>query len=124
MAAPPAPPTLVTRLPTGTTHLTYTMALLTGAGGVAGYASSRSTRSLFGGVAIGALFAYSAFTIQSGEETKGFRLGAISSVGLAAVMGKRFHSTGKIVPSGLLCGLGLASAAYHINKAREWGELD
>jgi uncharacterized membrane protein (UPF0136 family) len=100
------------------------MALLSAAGGVAGYAQAKSTRSLGGGLALGALFAYSAFTIQSGEETKGFRLGAITSVGLTAIMARRFYATGKVMPTALLCGLGLASSAFHVRKAVEWGELD
>ena len=41
---------------------------------------------------------------------------AAASIALAGVMGKRFYSTGKFMPPGLLTVAGLASALYYVNQ--------
>lgn len=51
--------------PTGSSHLSYTMAGLTALGGVMGFARTASTPSLVAGVAIGGLFAYGGYLIQA-----------------------------------------------------------
>jgi len=46
---------------TGSAHVNYTMAGLLAVGGVAGFAKAKSVPSLVAGLAVGSLFALSAF---------------------------------------------------------------
>ena len=109
-------------LPTGSSHVSYTLAALTSFGGLAGYARTRSTRSLAAGLIFGAGYAAAGHFISSGEQTRGFRLGTSVSVALAGLMGYRYFKTRKPMPALLLAGLGASGAVYHGMKWREWSE--
>lgn len=88
------------------------------------YAKARSWQSLAAGIFFASAFGWSGYQIQAGNEVKGFRLGLITSVGLAAVMGQRFYKTRKPMPAGLLAALGAGSSFYHFQKYNAWSELE
>lgn len=107
--------------PTGSSHIAYTMAAIAGAGGAMGYVKGRSQRSLAAGVLFGAGYVYAGYLINSAPE-RGFRFATTVSALMAGVMGYRWYTTGKVMPAGVLAGLGGASAAYHYAKLVEWTE--
>ena len=47
-------------------------------------------------------------------------LSLAASTLLAGAMGARLLKTGKVMPAGMLTGVGLASAAFHGQKFAEW----
>jgi len=128
VAAPPAPappaPAAPPALPTGTTHVSYTMAAVCAAGGVGAFAAARSARSLVAGLGVAAAFGYAGASIGGGEETKGFRVGAVASAGLALLMAQRVYRTGRALPGAPLGALACASGAYHAHKYSQWAELE
>jgi uncharacterized membrane protein (UPF0136 family) len=116
----PNQPQSETKRLTGGAHLSLTMSALTLVGGVAGYASARSTQSLFAGLLFGGGFGYSAYLIQNEEQVRGFRLATVNSVLLSGIMALRYARTRKAMPALPLTALGIASAYYHGNKYIEW----
>lgn len=59
--------------PTGSSHLSYTLAAVVAAGGVAGFAKTGSTPSLLAGLTIGTMYGYGGWLINvsSSENLKG-----------------------------------------------------
>ena len=134
--------------PPGVAHASYGMAALTAIGGgthtpfprllphavsltvwvvcsavsVAGYAMKGSVPSLAGGLGAAAVFGASGYLItQGGTNTEvGFGVATLASGALAVGMAQRYRKTGKLMPAGLLVGVGLASALYHGAKYVQW----
>lgn len=52
-------------MPTGSSHVSFTMAGLTAVGGLVGFARRASMMSLVAGLAIGGLYAYGGYLIQA-----------------------------------------------------------
>ncbi len=75
---------------------------------------------LIAGLSFGAAYGSSAHLIQTVDAFQGHALGAATSALLAAAMGARAARTRKLMPAGLLTGIGLAAFAYHAQKAWEW----
>ena len=105
-------------------HLTFTMATVVGAGGVMGYVKGRSVPSLAAGLIFGGIFAASGYMINNGREVAGFRTGLHTSALLAGVMGARFIKSRKVMPAGALAALSLISSGYHGKKYVEWAEVE
>jgi uncharacterized membrane protein (UPF0136 family) len=76
--------------------------------------------SAVAGLSFGGLLVGSGVLITQGESYKGHALasGVIGLMKLA--MGKRFLSTGKFMPAGMVATLGAAGLAYNVQKALEW----
>ena len=115
---------LKTEMPTGSSHLTFTMAAIVSAGGVMGYVKGRSVPSLTAGLIFGGIFVASGYMINSGREVAGFRTGLHTSALLAGVMGARFIKHRKVMPAGALAALSLLSSGYHGKKYVEWAEVE
>ena len=109
--------------PTGSTHFTYTMAVLTAGGGAFAYFRTGSARSLLAGLVFGGIFASAGNRIGEGDAEGGFRVAALNSFALGGAMSYRFYKTRKLFPSGFLAALGLVSLAYHANKYQEYADL-
>ncbi|KXZ54133.1 hypothetical protein GPECTOR_5g233 [Gonium pectorale] len=106
--------------PSGEVHLDLAFAALTTFGGVMGYVRKKSLPSLIGGLAFGLAYGASAYIIQTHDALLGHQVGAATSAVMAALMGKRFASSRKVMPAGMLAGSGLAGLIYHAHKARQW----
>jgi uncharacterized membrane protein (UPF0136 family) len=100
-------------VPPGAAHAAFGMAVVTVVGGVAGYARSRSVRSLGAGVILGGMFGWAGVNISKGEPERGFKLAALNGVALSVIMGLRFAKTKNIMPAGLLAAAGVGAAAYY-----------
>ncbi len=111
-------------MPPGSAHLSFTMAGLVGAGGVAGFAKARSVPSLAAGLGCAAVFAASGVLINQGRNTQGHMLALGTSAGLAAAMGPRALKSGKFMPAGMVAALGLVSGLYHAKKTVEWWDSE
>ncbi|PNW78719.1 hypothetical protein CHLRE_09g387838v5 [Chlamydomonas reinhardtii] len=106
--------------PSGEVHMDIAFAVVTTAGGVMGYVKKKSLPSLLGGLAFGAAYGATAWTIQNHDAYVGHTVGAATSAVMATMMGLRLAKTKKVMPSGILTGLGLLGLLYHANKARQW----
>lgn len=100
------------------------MAVVSATGGAGAYVVARSARSLAAGAGIAAAFAYAGASIAGGEETKGFRVGALASAGLTLLMARRVYRTQRALPGALFGLLGACSFAYHAKKYQDWAELE
>ena len=107
--------------PAGSSHLSFTFALLFGAGGAMGFIRKRSVPSLVGGMACAGLYAYSGYVINSGEPEAGHKLGLGTSTLIAAGFGARALKTKKMMPA-VLAVLGIAGSFYNFQKWTEWRE--
>ena len=86
-----------------------------------GYIKKGSLPSLLGGCGLGSLFAYSAYTINSGQDPKlGHQLALGASVFGVGQMGYRYIKTRRFMPAGLVAALCTLSTAYHVQKVNEW----
>jgi len=85
--------------------LTAGYGLLVAGGGIAGYAKAKSVPSLAAGVICGSVMLYGAY--QMGQNPKNYYLSLATSGLLTGVMGKRFYSSGKFMPAGLVAALSL-----------------
>ena len=100
--------------PPGSTHVTYTCAALSAAGGILGYARGRSVRSLAAGGVFGASYFFAAQFLGRGETERGLRYGALTSAALAASMGWRLSRGARAIgPVGVLFSTGVAAGAWH-----------
>jgi uncharacterized membrane protein (UPF0136 family) len=124
--------------PSGSSHVSLTMAALVTAGGVAGYVKAGSTTSLAVSSTLGAAFASSAFLIHNGRSKEGHVLAATASAVFASIMVWRWtnrnRAAGKLASqkesgnaafySLFGAALGLVATAYEAKKAWEWIEAD
>ncbi len=107
--------------PAGASHLNLTLALLSSAGGVAGYAKKGSVPSLVGGLACGAAFAGSAYIINTSDDVqKGFLVGAAGGTLMLGAMLPRLIQTKKVMPAGVGTVLGAAALGYNAYQAQKW----
>jgi len=113
-------PLSVMSIAPGSAHLNYTLAAVVGIGGVYGYFKTRSLPSLIAGVSIGSLYAYSAYLISQNRASEGHAVATVTSAILTAAMGSRFYKTRKVMPAGMLTGIGAAATYYNGIKWREW----
>lgn len=109
-----------TMAPPGSAHLNFTLGALVAAGGAMGYAKKGSVPSLVAGLTFGGLLIGSGVLISKNEAFQGHALASGTSGVMALAMGKRFVSTGKFMPAGLVATLGAAGLAYNVKKALEW----
>ena len=58
--------------------------------------------------------------VNTGNEYRGYTVGAGAGVAMAAGMGARFMSTRKFMPAGAVALLGTVTTAYNVAKALEW----
>ena len=89
-------------------------------GGAMGYAKKGSTASLVAGLTFGGLLVGSGVLITQGELYKGHALASGVTGTMALAMGKRYMSSGKFMPAGLVCSLGVVGLAYNAKKTMEW----
>mmetsp|Transcript_45994 Transcript_45994/g.75023 ORF Transcript_45994/g.75023 Transcript_45994/m.75023 type:complete len:110 (+) Transcript_45994:48-377(+) len=83
-------------------------------GGAIGYLRKKSVPSLIGGTAIGSLMVASGYLIEhAGLPLAGHLLGGGVSLALAGMMGARAVRTGKIMPAGILAGIGAVGVIDH-----------
>ena len=105
----------------GSAHPNLGLGVLTIAGGAFGYARKGSTASLVAGVGLGSLLLTSGYLISTRETPfEGHVLASLTSGVMAVAMGQRYMATGKLMPAGLVAGLGVAALAFNVNKAMEW----
>jgi len=83
-------------------------------GGIAGFATAGSQRSLFAGIASGVLAAAFALVARLGSGRLGFVLGAVLALGLVAFFGKRFLESRKFMPGGMMAIVSLVTVVFLI----------
>ncbi|XP_048030304.1 transmembrane protein 14C isoform X4 [Megalobrama amblycephala] len=96
----------------------YGYAALVASGGVIGYVKAGSVPSLAAGLLFGGLAGFGAY--QTSQDPKNIWVSLAASGTLAAIMGKRFYSSRKIMPAGLIAG-----ASALMNKpqfGKPWSE--
>ncbi|XP_016319780.1 transmembrane protein 14C isoform X1 [Sinocyclocheilus anshuiensis] len=80
----------------------YGYAALVASGGVIGYVKAGSVPSLAAGLLFGGLAGFGAY--QTSQDPKNIWVSLAASGTLAAIMGKRFYNSRKIIPAGLIAG--------------------
>lgn len=106
--------------PPGSAHINFTLGGLAIAGGAMGFAKKRSTPSLIAGVACGSLLVGSGVLISKNESFRGHALASGVNGIMAAAMAKRYASSRKFMPAGLVAVLGSVGFAYNVRKTLEW----
>ena len=86
---------------------------LTFAGGLAGYVTKGSKASLIAGSTFGGLLLLSSLLISK-KSRKGNVMGSVVAGMLSYVMGKKFLTSKKIIPSGLIAFFGVVACTYNI----------
>ncbi|GAX75616.1 hypothetical protein CEUSTIGMA_g3060.t1 [Chlamydomonas eustigma] len=109
-----------TMAPAGQSHIDLSFAVLVGLGGVYGYTKAKSVPSLLGGLGFSAAYALTAYYINSVDAAIGHQIGCFTSAALFATMGMRLAKSGKVMPAGLLTGVGAIGTFYHYQKLQEW----
>ncbi|XP_026056611.1 transmembrane protein 14C isoform X1 [Carassius auratus] len=87
----------------------YGYAALVASGGVMGYVKAGSVPSLAAGLLFGGLAGFGAY--QTSQDPKNIWVSLGASGTLAAIMGKRFYNSRKIIPAGLIAGASRGSVA-------------
>ncbi|XP_030625011.1 transmembrane protein 14C [Chanos chanos] len=87
----------------------YSYAALVASGGVIGYVKAGSVPSLAAGLLFGGLAGFGAYQIS--EDPKNIWVSLGTSGTLAAVMGKRFYNSRKIMPAGIMAGASILMLA-------------
>lgn len=101
--------------------MNMTMGGLVILGGAMGFARKGSKASLIAGLAVGSAFMGSAYMIAKTDNIyEAHLLGSGAGGVLALGMGRRFLSSGKFMPAGLVSGIGIVACAYNVKKAMEW----
>lgn len=106
--------------PTGGAHLNLSVGALVAVGGMMGYVKKKSVPSFVAGVGLGGVLIASGLLVNTGNEYRGYTVGAGAGVAMAAGMGARFMSTRKFMPAGAVALLGTVTTAYNVAKALEW----
>lgn len=86
--------------------LTLAYGLLLTAGGIAGYAKTKSRPSLIAGVSTGAVLVY-ASQLMSTSPSTAHMIVQVTCLLLTVTMGRRFLTTRKVMPAGLITILSL-----------------
>ncbi|XP_057178856.1 transmembrane protein 14C [Triplophysa rosa] len=87
----------------------YGYAALVASGGVVGYIKAGSVPSLAAGLLFGGLAGFGAYQIS--QDPRNIWVSLATSGTLAAVMGKRFYNSRKIMPAGLIAGVSILMVA-------------
>ncbi|KAL6462973.1 hypothetical protein MHYP_G00293950 [Metynnis hypsauchen] len=87
----------------------YGYAALVASGGVLGYVKAGSVPSLAAGLLFGGLAGFGAYQIS--QDPKKIWVSLATSGTLAAIMGKRFYNSGKIMPAGIVAGASILMLA-------------
>eukprot|EP00536_Pseudo-nitzschia_multiseries_P003571 jgi/Psemu1/284491/fgenesh1_pg.56_\ len=106
--------------PPGSAHLNFTLGGLVAIGGAMGYVKKGSTPSLVAGLTFGGLLIGSGVLISKNEAYHGHALASGVTGAMTLAMGKRFISSGKFMPAGMVATLGAAGLAYNVQKTLEW----
>ncbi|EFJ44121.1 hypothetical protein VOLCADRAFT_106504 [Volvox carteri f. nagariensis] len=106
--------------PSGEVHLDLALSALTSMGGVMGYVRKKSLPSLIGGLTFSVAYGTAAYIIQSKDAFLGHSVGCATSALMTTIMGMRLAKTKKVMPAGILTGVGLLGFVYHAQKARQW----
>ncbi|GIL63045.1 hypothetical protein Vafri_17195 [Volvox africanus] len=106
--------------PSGEVHLDIALSSLTVLGGVMGYVRKKSLPSLLGGLTFGVAYGTTAYVIQTHDAFLGHSIGCTTSALMATMMGMRLAKTKKVMPAGILTGVGLLGFMYHAYKAKQW----
>ncbi|KAL9539998.1 hypothetical protein MBANPS3_009945 [Mucor bainieri] len=99
-------------------HPSYAMAALCTAGGIAGYARSRSIPSLVAGVGVGAMYGVAGYLIKE-NRYYGHETGVAASVIMASSMVPKAIKTGKPF-SVTLAVCSVVTGAYYTKKVIEY----
>ncbi|KAI7857807.1 transmembrane proteins 14C-domain-containing protein [Circinella umbellata] len=101
-------------------HPCYTMAGLSLAGGVAGFARTRSVPSLVAGVAVGSMYGYAGYLIKENKDY-GHETAVVASAILAGAMIPRAIKSGfkKPVPVAMSV-VALAAGGYYVKKVIDY----
>ncbi|KAJ8010595.1 hypothetical protein DPEC_G00076700 [Dallia pectoralis] len=83
----------------------YGYAALIASGGAMGYVKARSVPSLAAGLIFGGTAAVGAYQIS--QDPQNIWVSLVTSGALAGVMGKRFYSSRKVMPAGLIAALSI-----------------
>ncbi|XP_010884067.1 transmembrane protein 14C isoform X2 [Esox lucius] len=83
----------------------YGYAALIASGGAMGYVKARSVPSLAAGLLFGGLAGVGAYQIS--QDPQNIWVSLVTSGALAGVMGKRFYSSRKVMPAGLMAALSI-----------------
>ncbi|XP_023337683.1 transmembrane protein 14A-like [Eurytemora carolleeae] len=86
-------------------YIGYVYALTIAVGGMIGFLTKGSLTSCFMGLGVGCISGFAAY--RSSQEEKNWGLSLLVSVCLTALMGYRFISSWKFMPSGLVAGFSL-----------------
>lgn len=89
---------------------------LTFAGGLAGFITKGSKASLIAGSTFGGLLLLSSLLISK-KSRKGNVMGSVVAGMLSYVMGKKFLTSKKIIPAGLIAFFGVVACTYNIIEA-------
>ena len=108
--------------PSGSSHLSLTMATLCMGGGAFAYYRKRSIPSLIGGFGAGLVYLGAVQMINGEDQFKGHAMASTTGALLAGGMGSRALKSGKFMPAGLVASLGVVSMLYEGKKANEWRE--
>jgi len=101
----------------GSSHLNFTLGGLLIGGGIFGYARAKSVPSLAAGVALGGAFIAAGVTTAT-KPFQGHVLALVASVITTAAMGSRLYRTHKVMPAGVVLGLGVIGLLYNGRKAK------
>jgi uncharacterized membrane protein (UPF0136 family) len=105
----------------GSAHANIGLGALTLVGGTVGYLRQGSKPSLVAGVAVGSLFWASSYLITTQETPYyGHVLATVTSSLLTAGMYRRYTATRRMMPAGVVAGIGSIGMAYNFRKAMEW----
>ncbi|TRY91048.1 hypothetical protein DNTS_035773 [Danionella cerebrum] len=80
----------------------YGYAALVASGGVIGYVKAGSVPSMAAGLLFGGLAGFGAY--QTSQDPGNIWVSLATSGTLAAIMGKRFYNSRKVIPAGLIAG--------------------
>ncbi|KAI9486001.1 MAG: transmembrane proteins 14C-domain-containing protein [Benjaminiella poitrasii] len=99
-------------------HPSYAMTALCTAGGIAGYARSRSVPSLVAGVGVGAMYGVASYLIKE-NKYYGHETGVAASIVLASSMAPKAIRTRKPIPvTFAICSV--ATGIYYSKKIVEY----
>ena len=105
----------------GSAHANLGLGGLVIIGGAVGYLKKGSKPSLVAGLTFGSLLLGSGYMIAKTDSQYEAHLLATGTTGIMSLaMSKRFFSTGKFMPAGLVAVLGAAGCAYNAKKSMEW----